>query len=249
MSRGFGTFEAVLYCLFQGGAWSNVLVMSLYYTAESTTTLDWLMVLFASFPWIEQIHLWCLGFGTDGGTMLCLLVSLFGLVAMFVHDVDDSNLLPMGTARFLTGFSTVTIFTKNVRFTQLMTTASTMGQLAWPLVGSLIAVTSLYALAAREIFKDNALDETTSPFFDTYSASLSTFFRLFVAEGWTDIMYSGTDATNTSARLFFMSYILLATLLFAQLTIGWVVSVFGLVQKIGSEKVYRFLLQFVASGA
>ena len=247
MSRGFGTCEALLYCLFQGAAWSNVLVMSLYYTAESTTTLDWLMVILASLPWIEQMHLWCVGFDTDGGTIMCLVVSLFGLVSMLVHD--EFKLLPMGTARFLTGFSTVTLFTKNMRFTQLMTTASTMGQLAWPLVGSLIAVTSLYALAAREIFKDNALDETTSPFFDTYSTSLSTFFRLFVAEGWTDIMYSGTDATNTSARLFFMSYILLATLLFAQLTIGWVVSVFGLVQKIGSEKVYRFLLQFVASGA
>ena len=94
-----------------------------------------------------------------------------------------------------------------------------------------------------------AINEEQMPFFDTYARSLSTLFRLFVAEGWTDIMYSATDATNTSARLFFMSYILLATLLFAQLTIGWVVSVFGLVQKIGSEKVYRFLLQFVASGA
>ena len=165
--------------------------------------------------------------------------------------VDDSNLLPMGTgtARFMTGFSTVTIFTKNLRFTQLMTTVSTMGQLAWPLVASLIAVTCFYALTARAIIKDNALDETDRAFFDTYSKSLSTFFRLFVAEDWSDVMYSATDATNTSARLFFMSYVLLATLLFAQLMIGWILSVFGSVQKIGSEKVYRFLLQFVASGA
>ena len=124
-----------------------------------------------------------------------------------------------------------------------------MGKLAWPLVASLMVMTCLYALMAREIFKGNALNETSSSFFGTYSASLSTFFRLFVAEGWTDIMYSATDATNTSARLFVMSYILLATLLFAQLTIGWIVSVFGLVQKIGSEKVYRFLLQFIVAGA
>lgn len=93
-----------------------------------------------------------------------------------------------------------------------------------------------------------AINEEQMPFFDTYARSLSTLFRLFVAEGWTDIMYSATDATNTSARLFFISYVLLATLLFAQLTIGWIVSVFGLVQRIGSEKVYRFILRFVSSG-
>jgi hypothetical protein len=93
-----------------------------------------------------------------------------------------------------------------------------------------------------------ATNEEQMPFFDTYARSLSTLFRLFVAEGWTDIMYSATDATNTSARLFFISYVLLATLLFAQLTIGWIVSVFGLVQRIGSEKVYKFILQFVPSG-
>ena len=245
MSREFGASAALLLYLFQGAAWSNVLVMSLYYTTESTTTLDWLMVVFASCPWFEQMHLWWLGFGTDSGTIVCLFISLFGVVAMLV---DNSDLLPMGTARFMTGFSTVTIFTKNTRFTQLMTTVSTMGQLAWPLVGSLMAVTCFYALTAREIFQ-NALNETNSGFFTTYSRSLSTFFRLFVAEGWADVMYSATDATNTSARLFFMSYMLIATLLFAQLTISWVVTVFGLVQKIGSEKVYRFLLKFVAPGA
>ena len=248
MTHAFGTCEALLHFLFQGAAWLNVLVMSLYYTVDSTTTLDWLMIVLSCLPWMEQINLWWCGFGTDSGTCMCLLVSVFGIFAMLV---DDSNLLPMGTgtARFMTGFSTVTIFTKNLRFTQLMTTVSTMGQLAWPLVASLMAVTCFYALTARAIIKDNALDETDRAFFDTYSRSLSTFFRLFVAEDWSDVMYSATDATNTSARLFFMSYVLLATLLFAQLTIAVILSVFGLVQKIGSEKVYRFLLQFVASGA
>jgi hypothetical protein len=61
----------------------------------------------------------------------------------------------MGTARFLCGFSTITIFTYNIRFNNLMTTVSTMTQLAWPLVGTLMAVTCLYALTAREIFKGN----------------------------------------------------------------------------------------------
>ena len=126
--RDFGTSAALLLCLFQGAAWSNVLVMSLYYTAESTTTLDWLMVVFASCPWIDQMHLWWLGFGTDGGTIACLCVSLFGIFAMLVDNSDllHSSVVPMNTARFLTGFSTVTIFTKNTRFAQLMTTASTV---------------------------------------------------------------------------------------------------------------------------
>ena len=299
---GFTSCEAVLFTLCQGAAWSQVCVMSLYYTAESTTTLDWLVVVLSAVQWSQQMHLWWIGRqGMGGGTAVCMYISLLGVIAMIV---DSSDLLPMGTARFLCGFSTVTIFTQNVRFNNLMTTVSTMTQLAWPLVGTLMAVTCLYALTARQIFKGNgeylplctlavlctllctlsepfsapltkrtlqqtihdpsithnvifssmtmhglaAINEEHSAFFDTYARSLSTFFRLFVAEGWTDIMYSATDATNTSARLFFISYVLLATLLFAQLTIGWIVSVFGLVQRIGSEKVYRFILQFVSSG-
>ena len=254
-SRGFLDCEALLFTLFQGAAWWNVLVMSLYYTADSTTTLDALMIVFSLLQCAEQTYLKYKRsqsqsdkdkYQSQIGTLVCLCVSLFGVVALIV---GDSNLMAIGTARFLAGFSTVCIFTQNIRFTEVMTTASTMSKLAWPLVGSLIAITCLYALTARQLFNDNAYNETFSAFFDTYSRSLSTFFRLFVAEGWTDIMYSGTRATNSSARLFFSSYILLATLLFAQLTIGWIVSVFGLVQKIGSEKVYRFLLTFVAPGA
>ena len=150
---GFTSCEAVLFTLCQGVAWSKVFVMSLYYTTKSTTTLDWLLVVLSVLQWGQQTHLWWAGgHGMGGGTAVCMYISLLGVVAIIV---DSSDLLPMGTARFVCGFSTVTIFTYNIRFNNLMTTVSTMTQLAWPLVGTLMAVTCLYALTAREIFKGN----------------------------------------------------------------------------------------------
>ena len=75
------------------------------------------------------------------------------------------------------------MFTKYPKFAKMIQTLfATLGTSS-PLVFSRMAVICIYALLARDIFADKALDDLGQPFFSTYSRSLSTFFRLFVGEG------------------------------------------------------------------
>ena len=106
------------------------------------------------------------------GTMLCLSISLIGVLLF--------EAIPQHTARFITAFSTMLIFTKSERFNQMLHTLISAVGTARHLVEALFAVSCLYALAAQDLFSDKVLDEVDKPLFSTYGRALSTTFRMFV---------------------------------------------------------------------
>jgi len=90
------------------------------------------------------------------------------------------------------------------------------------------------------------LDEESEPFFESYGMSLVTVFRMFV-DGTLGIMYAASDTTTDTARLYFISFAVLFSLLFAQLLLGIVVNMFGMVKQLNSSQAYSCLNQFFAN--
>ena len=90
------------------------------------------------------------------------------------------------------------------------------------------------------------LDEVSEPFFESYGMSLVTVFRMFV-DGSLGIMYAASDTTTDTARLYFISFAVLFSLLFAQLLLGIVVNMFGMVKQLNSSQAYSCLNQFFAN--
>ena len=86
----------------------------------------------------------------------------------------------------------------------------------------------------------------SSPFFSTYGVSLVTVFRMFV-DDTLGIMYEASDTTTETARLYFISFAVLFSLLFAQLLLGIVVNMFTMVKQLNSSQAYSCLNQFFAN--
>ena len=57
-------------------------------------------------------------------------------------------------------------------------------------------------------------------------------------------MYSAGYTTSGAARLFFASFIILGTLIFAQLVVGMILSVFVEVLDAGSYRLYALMFPF-----
>ena len=261
--KDLGVFgEADVTFVFHLISWSHVVLLSQYHSGtdlNSVDTFDHVCAAFALMPWIEVcIHIYQRGphgyFLFQGGatetlyvygTLVCIFVGLIGVIVM---ELEWFDVVGLGTARFIMSFSTLTIFTQNIRFSQLLQTIGTVSSAAWPIVTSLIAIACLYARAAHDLFGDKAANRdglaTTEPFFETYKRALSTFFRLFLGEGWTAVMYSASNATTEGARVFFVTFTLLCSLLFAQLIIGVIVNLFTDVQRLNSEQLYSCLSEF-----
>ena len=242
LTRDSGVFgSAEVTFLFQLIAWGHCLLLSQYHSGEDLITvsaLDQMHVVFALLPWLEVfIHLRAHGlrgyFLQIGGaaeaiyawgTLMCLCVALPGVL---VVETQSYHIISLGTARFLMAQTCLSIFTQNVRFSQMTQTLGTVSGASWPIVLSMSAVTCLYARAAHDIFSDKVIDDYgAEAYFGTYGRSLRTFFRFFVAQGWTAIMYSASNATTEAARLFFISYVLIVSLLLAQLVIKVIVNLF-----------------------
>ena len=200
-SGTFGTVEVTF--LFQIVAWLHAALLSQYHSGVNLTTvgtLDQIHAVFSLLPWIE-VFLLIRSRGVDAylgqgsgtteamytwGTLVCLVIALVGVVAL---EAEAYAVMSLGTARFCMSFACMTIFTQNMRFSQMLQTLLGVSGASWPVGLSLVAVTCIYARAARDMFSDKVLNDYGSdPFFDTYGRSLSTFFRLFVAQGWTSVV-------------------------------------------------------------
>ena len=184
MTANSGVFGAAeITFLFQLVAWAHVAVLSQYHSGYdfiSVGTLDQIHVVFALLPWIEVgIHLRNNGLrkyllqSTGGaeamyswGTLVCLLCALPGVI---VVETESYEIMSLGTARFLIACASLTIFTQNDRFSQMLQTLGTVSAASWPVVLSLIAVTCMYARAAQDIFSDMVKDDYGKGYlFSTY---------------------------------------------------------------------------------
>ena len=135
--NNFGIFgEADVTFLFHLWAWCHVALLSQYHSGvdlSSVDILDHISVCFAIMPWIEVVlhmhHRGVFGYlfyhrGTAEaifvyGTLVCLCIALVGAV---VIEVEWFDIVPLGTARFCVSCAVLTIFTQNVRFSQMLQT-------------------------------------------------------------------------------------------------------------------------------
>ena len=70
-----------------------------------------------------------------------------------IGDSADTN-VPIHTARFLTSFSALLIFTKSQRFNQMLHTFVGVVGHAAALFSALVAIGCLYALVGQDLFGD-----------------------------------------------------------------------------------------------
>ena len=66
-------------------------------------------------------------------------------------------------------------------------------------------------------------------------------FRLFVGEGWHDILYSASDSTTEAARFWFIGYIFIVGMLYSELFVGVIISLYADVSAISSPRVFNVL--------
>ena len=68
-------------------------------------------------------------------------------------------------------------------------------------------VVLIYAVANIDLFGDKVIDPISNkPYFDTFSRSLSTSFRLFTGN-WHDVMFQAAEATTEGAQIWFTVYV------------------------------------------
>ena len=192
------------------------------------------------------------------GSIACLSVSTAGSFFLFIGRSGDSD-VATNTARFFTSFSALLIFTKSQRFNQMLHTFVGVIGNASALFSALVAISCLYALVGQDLFGDKVRvseclvqtslfsmqisDEVSQPFFGSYGRALVTVFRMFV-DGTLGIMYEASDTTSEAARIYFISFSVLFSLLFAQLLLGIVVNMFDMVKQLNSSQAYSCLNRF-----
>ena len=157
---GFGEVRL----LFDLIAWAPVLVLALYFSNQREQLFDSLLVVFAVLPWGEV----CIYVHAHGcvdylscrktpskyldvwGSLVCLSISLIGVALL----VGDSSFVAHGTARFLTAFSALLVFTKNEKFYDMFLALTGVVRIAWPIAGLLACIICLYALLAVSNIRD-----------------------------------------------------------------------------------------------
>ena len=139
-------------------AWGTVLVLALFHSTDEHDLFDMLLVIFALLPWLEVCvmsmyhgfvnYITCRKTPNDHfavwGSLVCLSISLIGVALL----VSDSSFVASGTARFLTAFSALLVFTKNEKFHDMFQALNAVVRIAWPIVGLLVMIVCLYALLA-----------------------------------------------------------------------------------------------------
>lgn len=165
--------------IFQIVSWANVLVLALYFSGPSEDLLDGLLIARAIIPWgevlihcchnVSSVLIWCL-------KVICTIFHV-GCKEYWVCSIEPGHALPVlgslaclsvsavgslfligdfavaiNTARFLTSFSALLIFTKSQRFNQMLHTFAGVVDNASALFSALVAISCLYALAGQDIF-------------------------------------------------------------------------------------------------
>jgi hypothetical protein len=78
--------------------------------------------------------------------------------------------------------------------------------------------------------------------FDTLGMALLLLFQMFTGEGWHDIMYAGQNVTGLSHAWYFVTYVVIATLLFSNLLKALFLSntkIGGIDDKVAQERARR----------
>ena len=141
----------------------------------------------------------------------------------------------------MTGFSCLGIFTKSSQFARSLQTLFSVFRATSALITAVLMSTFLAALAAQDLVGEEAVDADGNHYFGTMARSLSTLFRLFVGEGWHDVMYASSDVTNYATNFLFIAFTIVIALLCSQLLVGVIINLYTEVQKLNSDRLYTVL--------
>ena len=235
-------------------AWLHLAVAATYgFEREQQELLD---IALASFPVIFAIEILIqlrhhsfqtyLVDGEQPQQMISRRVSVGLVVTALVGTVfltiDQSRVVTsVSFARTLCAVTVFLTITRNDDSSTMLHTFCLAVAACFPVILSLLVFMIIYAMASTDIFGDGPLDDDGVPMFDTYLKSLHTMFQLFVGEGWHGVLYSASNATTEAARFWFMFYTLIVTMLYSELFVGVVISLYQDVLAVPSQRVFSIL--------
>jgi len=183
------------------------------------TTLEWLLVIFALLFGLEMtvwgtLRGWSNAFADakhpelQASCRLGLVVNLTALTGAVLLVVDRENsLLSNQNARTLSAFTVLLLITSNRKFGQMTLAFGRATTSVIPTVVAIFMVVLIYAVANIDLFGDQVQDPGTGkPYFDTFSRSLATTFRLFTGN-WHDTMFQAAEVTTEAAQIWFTVYV------------------------------------------
>jgi len=143
---------------------------------------------------------------------------------------------------FILSLGLVRIITSSRDFRKIVYVGSHSIVQCGPIAITLATVIICYSALACYLFQGlNVASDTGNLYFSTIGISMFTHFQLFIGEGWHDIMY-GVAALSTSISMyFFISYIILVTLLFGNLFLGVIIDIYNEVEKVQSINLHETL--------
>jgi len=115
----------------------------------------------------------------------------------------------------------------------------------YPIMIFLLAVCFEYSAVGLQVFRDKpaCASDTGNLYFSDFTRSVFTHFQLFIGEGWHDIMFNCMTATNSAALYYFVSYVVLVTLLFGNLFLGVIIDVYQEANEINSVHLHKVLMK------
>lgn len=171
--------------------------------------------------------------------LFTVCASWTGLFLMFIQAEEGIDLLgetyvvEQRYQRTMVGFTASFVFTRSRHFARMVNTMSRSLQACWPFIFTALLVMLAFGELCELLYKD----ADTPPYFTTTSRSFTTVFQIFVGE-WTEIMWDISVVTNYGTTLLFVVYAFFSTLLFGQLVLGVIISVFVEADSFASSRIY-----------
>ena len=103
--------------------------------------------------------------------------SFCGAVLLIVDE--DREMTDIRTARVLTSLTCLLIISWSNAFSKIFLSFKHAAATGAPVVTMILFFVSIFALATRDMFGDTLIDDYTGdPYFDTFSNSIATCFRM-----------------------------------------------------------------------
>ena len=115
-------------------------------------------------------------------SLVVVIGALFGSMLLLVDT--DYMVMSANCQRALAACSSLLVITSGRQFSRMIFSLSRAAATCAPIGIFVFDIVLLFAIASKDMFGDKVMDgDTGDPYFDTYTHSLSTMFRLFLGEG------------------------------------------------------------------
>jgi len=231
----------VLYLL----AWSNVLAAGLTMSSVQSSALDmWL----ASYPALQGAH-------------LLAEIAHLGGPAAFLQSANEPSkttqrrctfvlvvLGALGALTLPTGWdksrplmvcTALLVIPRSRYFASMFHLLALSILECLPYIGMMLIVMMLFAQGFHDLY-GHAKAHNVS-YFSSFHESLRTMFQLFTGQSWHNIMLEVAHETSEAAKFVFMAYVFCSTLLFGQLVLGIIISVYDEIVTFTSTAIYTTL--------